>query len=133
LEPDEAALLLDIMPSLSKFLSQEEDGSIMSHSSLTGGRHDLMQVLCTKEHPRFLFLDDLQWAESANLELLSAVLLKKPIEYFFVTLYRSNKVLDGHHFLCKHIFKLDSKRAIQQIPLSNFSPQHIGAFIAETL
>jgi hypothetical protein len=41
--------------------------------------------------------------------------------------------LDENHLLRnKHISKLDSKSAIQQIPLSDLSPQHIGAFIAET-
>jgi predicted ATPase len=132
------------MPSLSQLLlSSEEGGSILSHYSLTGGRHDLKQVayvfgsflqaLCTQERPLLLFLDDLQWADSASLELLAAIFSKMPIEYlFFVGSYRSNEV-DENHFLRKYISDLENKRAIQQIPLSNLSPHHIGAFIAETL
>ena len=55
-----------------------------------------MKVFPQKEHPVALFLDDLQWVDSASLQLIRNILFGD-LHYFFLILsYRDNEVDENH-------------------------------------
>ncbi|TXC93102.1 AAA family ATPase [Metabacillus litoralis] len=57
----------------------------------------LIRIFAKKEHPLILFLDDIQWADSASLELIEYLLSNKETEYFYVICaFRQNEVKLGH-------------------------------------
>lgn len=61
---------------------------------------NFVKVFARKEHPLVLFLDDLQWADSAGLELCRTLLEDPELNYFlFVGAYRDNEVDQGHPFM----------------------------------
>jgi predicted ATPase len=137
-DSDEASLLLEIMPELSPIIKNGVE--VTSGSS---GRRDLkhltyvfgnfLRCLCMLDRPLILFLDDLQWADPASLELMAAIVSTMPIEQLmFVGCYRSNEV-DSNHPLQKHIMELESERSLKHIQVSNLSVYHITTFVAETL
>jgi len=56
-----------------------------------------IQVFARRQHPLCLFLDDMQWADSASLELLSSLAASEGTESLFLVLaYRQNEVQPGH-------------------------------------
>lgn len=78
----------------------------------------LIRIFAKKEHPLILFLDDIQWADSASLELIEYLLSNKETEYFFVICAcREKEVKIGHQLYhlennlskIRSIFKLNIK------------------------
>jgi len=93
-----------------------------------------VQALAQREHPLVIFLDDLQWVDSASLELVQALLEDNDIGYFlFIGAYRdleSNK----NHPLWVLQEKLKNQglmsSAVQVEPIQE---NHIAKLIADTL
>src|SRR2546429_3513993 len=55
---------------------------------------NFLAVLATPEHPLVVFLDDLQWADAATLQLLLPLLANPDLRSVFVIgAYRDNEVL----------------------------------------
>src|SRR5262249_16520440 len=61
---------------------------------------NFLAVLATPEHPLVVFLDDLQWVDSATLHLLPALLTNPDLRCLFVIgAYRDNEVNPDHPLL----------------------------------
>lgn len=59
-----------------------------------------MRAFAKKEHPLVIFLDDLQWADSASLKLIQALLTDNQLTYFFlIGAFRDNEVKNNHPLL----------------------------------
>ncbi|MCP4129804.1 MAG: AAA family ATPase [bacterium] len=59
-----------------------------------------IKIFATKNHPLVLFLDDLQWIDSASLQLLEVLLTNPDLNYLlFIGAYRDNEVEIGHPLL----------------------------------
>jgi predicted ATPase/signal transduction histidine kinase/DNA-binding NarL/FixJ family response regulator/tRNA A-37 threonylcarbamoyl transferase component Bud32 len=95
---------------------------------------NFIQVFCSPEHPLVLFLDDLQWADSATLKLLDVILTNAATGYLFLLgAYRDNEVSPSHPL----VMALDSLRSkavtIHEITLSPLALADISHLIADTL
>ncbi|HMX41248.1 MAG TPA: AAA family ATPase, partial [Saprospiraceae bacterium] len=56
-----------------------------------------MRAICVRQHPLVIFLDDLQWADAASLNLLRLVMTEPGLGYLMVIgAYRENEVSEGH-------------------------------------
>lgn len=93
-----------------------------------------LNTICRKEHPIVLFIDDLQWADSASLELLKTLLTDRSQGYFlFIGSYRNNEVHSAHPLT----FALEEIRAIQgsiqTIELDNLAFEHVEELISDAL
>jgi serine/threonine protein kinase len=56
-----------------------------------------IRVFCSKEHPLVIFLDDLQWADSATLNLIELIMLDEQTQsLFLIGAYRDNEVNPTH-------------------------------------
>src|SRR5262249_48859977 len=65
-------------------------------------------ALARKDHPLVVFLDDLQWADSATLSLLTALLTSQNLQnLFLIGAYRDNEV-DAAHPLMRTFGELES-------------------------
>jgi len=61
---------------------------------------NFIKVFATPEHPVVLFLDDMQWADSASLELVRLIVQSPDIRYFLlIAAYRDNEVNDTHPWI----------------------------------
>jgi predicted ATPase/signal transduction histidine kinase/tRNA A-37 threonylcarbamoyl transferase component Bud32 len=97
--------------------------------------HNFFQAICQKEHPLVLFIDDLQWADSASLALLKLLMTDTNNQYFLIIgAYRDNEV-DAAHPLMTTIEELknDCKVSWHEIRLQNLSHQHVNTLIADAL
>lgn len=93
-----------------------------------------INAISRKDSPLLIFIDDLQWADSASLDLIKRWLEDKDNHHFFVIgAYRDNEVDSTHPF---QIFIDELKKEF--IPLSflklkNLEPIDVSEFISDAL
>eukprot|EP00957_Ditylum_brightwellii_P091046 6931778-Ditylum_brightwellii.AAC.1 len=59
----------------------------------------MIRAIATPSQPLFLFLDDLQWADSSSLSFIKSVLTNSESKCFlFIGSYRNDQSSDGHPF-----------------------------------
>ncbi len=95
---------------------------------------NFIKVFCDRQHPLVIFLDDLQWADSATLKLIDLMMADSETQYlFFIGAYRDNEVSSTHPL----IMMLDSLRKegvkIQEISLSPLDIENVTHIISDTL
>lgn len=93
-----------------------------------------MRAFCAKEHPLVIFLDDLQWIDSATLKLIELILLDEQTQYLFlIGAYRDNEVSPTHPL----VLTLESLRnqgaILQEIILTPLTLESLSQLLAETL
>ncbi|CQR70678.1 Serine/threonine-protein kinase PknB [Sporomusa ovata DSM 2662] len=95
---------------------------------------NFVRAFAQKAHPLVIFLDDLQWADPASLELVQCLSAAADIRYLLLLgAYRDNEVT-GTHRLLTAIQELQiADILVQQVPLTSLAPTHTGQFIADTL
>jgi PAS domain S-box-containing protein len=93
-----------------------------------------VRVLCSKSHPLVIFLDDLQWIDSATLKLIELMLLDEQIQsLFLIGAYRDNEV-NPTHPLVLTLKRLRKQGAvIQEIILAPLTLLSLSQLIAQTL
>ena len=93
-----------------------------------------VQVFTRKEHPLTIFLDDLQWADSASLGLIQTLVLEPEIKnLFLIGAYRDNEV-DRAHPLTGSIKEIREHGVIiNSIKLGPLSIKDVRQLVIETL
>jgi predicted ATPase len=92
-----------------------------------------VSVFATKEHPLVVFLDDLQWVDSAGLKLLEYVITHPDTRYLLlIGAYRDNEVSPSHP-LTSALDNIRKQQAIlRTITLSPLSFEDMNRFMADT-
>ncbi|MDJ0836163.1 MAG: AAA family ATPase [Acidobacteriota bacterium] len=96
-----AGVLSGVIPDLALIMGEnihtEESEAVDPRIRFRLVFRDFVAAFATSEHPLVLFLDDLQWADAASLELLELILSDRSIGYFLlIGSYRDNEVNPGH-------------------------------------
>jgi len=94
---------------------------------------NLIRVLAP-EHPLVIFLDDLQWADAASLQLMQLLITASDSQYLFlIVAYRDNEV-NGVHPLILTLEQIRKAGAIvNHISLAPLHLPSVGQLISETL
>ena len=95
---------------------------------------NFFQALCQPEHPLVLFIDDLQWADPASLQLLKSLMTDTQNHHFLIIgAYRDNEV-DATHPLMITLSELqEAGTLVNTISLPNLSHHDANTLIAESL
>lgn len=93
-----------------------------------------IQVFTQPDHPLVLFLDDLQWADSASLKLIQLLMTDPDSRYLLlIGAYRDNEVSPVHP-LSKSLEAIQQAGAtVSQIVLRPLELSHVYQIIADTL
>ncbi len=93
-----------------------------------------IQALAEEENPLLLFLDDLQWADTATLRLLESLAGGEDLRHIlFIGAYRDNEV-DAAHPLRGMIQRLSEEGApLTEITLTPLSEQAVAELIGDSL
>ncbi|VXD25636.1 ATP-binding region ATPase domain protein (fragment) [Planktothrix paucivesiculata PCC 9631] len=93
-----------------------------------------ISVFTTFEHPLVVFLDDLQWADSASLKLIELLITDSDSEYLLIIgAYRDNEVFPTHPTI-QTIDKIQQTGAkVNHIVLSPLQLVHVTELIDDTL
>jgi serine/threonine protein kinase len=93
-----------------------------------------LNVFARAEHPLVLFLDDLQWLDSATLELLKYLITEADVRYLlFLGAYRDNEVSSSHPAAQMLDEVQQSGIAVQIMVLGPFTMVDLRQLIADTL
>lgn len=93
-----------------------------------------VRVFARHEHPLVLFLDDLQWADGATLDVLRLLAGPGQVPYLHLVLaYRDNEVDAGHPFQhCIDGMRVNGS-AVDLVAVRELRPDDMTALVADTL
>ena len=93
-----------------------------------------IKVFARPEQPLALFLDDLQWLDTATLDLLKELLTGSDLQYLMlIGAYRENEV-DAAHPLKQQLQAIEvAGGKVAEVTLTPLSREELGQLIAETL
>ncbi|MEG4584334.1 AAA family ATPase [Microcoleus sp. MOSTC5] len=133
---DNGQVLIDVIPELEGIIGAQLPATELSGSAAQNRFNLLvqkfMQVFTSKEHPLVMFLDDLQWADSASLNLLQ--LLMRDTGYLLVLgAYRDNEVSPVHPFILTVDEIVKTGATVNTIILQPLSEPDMNLLVADTL
>lgn len=99
---DNGKVITDVIPEVELIIGKQPDlpaiGPEESKNRFNFVFEKFMNVFPRKEHPVTLFLDDLQWADMASLQLMKNIILSNTHHLFIIFSYRDNEVDEKHPF-----------------------------------
>ncbi|MDZ8110321.1 MAG: AAA family ATPase [Nostoc sp. DedQUE12a] len=131
-------VMIEVIPELESLIGKQPPAPELSPSAAQN-RFNLLflkftQVFTAPEHPLVIFIDDLQWADSASLKLMHLLMSEADIGYLLlIGAYRDNEVNPVHPLVLTldEIQKLGARvNTITLAPLDNMSVNHL---VADTL
>jgi predicted ATPase len=96
-----AQIIIDVIPEVELIIGKQPEvpqlNSLEAENRFNQVFKEFIKVFCTPNHPLVIFLDDLQWIDSASLKLLQLIVTDKRGKYlFFIGAYRDNEVSSTH-------------------------------------
>jgi predicted ATPase/signal transduction histidine kinase len=94
-----------------------------------------IRVFADAEHPLVLFLDDLQWADAASLNLIQCLMTDLDSQYLFlIGAYRDNEVSPTHPLMLTLAeIQLSGATLVETIVLRPLAIAHVTQLISDTL
>ncbi len=130
-------IIIDVIPEVAAIIGPQpavpELGPVESQNRFERIFADFMRVFCGASHPMTIFLDDLQWADSASLKLTELLMTDEHTSHFLlIGAYRDNEVGEGHPLtLTKQELKRRGCR-IEEVTLSRLQLEHVAQLIDDS-
>ncbi|MCP4687679.1 MAG: serine/threonine-protein kinase PknK, partial [Desulfobacterales bacterium] len=97
---DFGRVLTDIIPEFENLIGKQPAVARVAPLETLARRDavfsDLVKDICAVGRPLVLFLDDLQWADSATLSLLETIIRGKPVNLTIILSYRDKEIFPAH-------------------------------------
>ncbi|MCK5877933.1 MAG: AAA family ATPase, partial [Candidatus Marithrix sp.] len=129
-------VIIDVIPAVELIIGSQPPvssiGLTESQNRFNLVFQNFVQVFCEPTHPLILFLDDLQWADLASLQLLEMIMTSKATSTIFVIgAFRDNEV-DSEHPLTVMLKKLHNENVIiKRINLTPLQLDHVNQLIVD--
>jgi predicted ATPase len=130
-------VLIHVIPEVELIVGKQPPMTVLSSKEFPN-RFNLVfqkfvQVFTQPEHPLVMFLDDLQWVDSASLQLIQLLMTAGNSQYLFlIGAYRDNEV-NPNHPLTLTLEKIQqSGTIVNSLQLSPLDLQNINHLIADT-
>ncbi|MCL1470770.1 trifunctional serine/threonine-protein kinase/ATP-binding protein/sensor histidine kinase [Argonema antarcticum] len=132
------AVIIDVIPEVKLIIGEQPPAPNLSptesQNRLNIVFQKFIQVFTQKEHPLVIFLDDLQWADSASLKSIELLLTNPDSKYLLlIGAYRDNEVSPTHPAI-QTIEKIQQAGAtVNNIVIQPLDIQHVRQLVADTL
>ncbi|MDY6781486.1 MAG: AAA family ATPase [Cyanobacteriota bacterium] len=131
-------IIIDVIPEVELIIGKQpvvpELGPTESQNRFNRVFSQFIRAFCKKEHPLVIFLDDLQWADSATLKLIELMMTDNETKYLFlIGAYRDNEVSATHPLMIMLERLQKQESVINSITLAPLALEHISQLIADTL
>ncbi len=134
---DNGQVLVDFIPNLQLIIGKQKEiaqlNAIESQRRFNLVFQRFIEAVCTWEHPLVIFLDDLQWADAASLNLLNLLINNETLSHcLIIGAYRNNEVGDDHPFN-EIIHAVRQHHTGVELELNPLNQEQILHLIAESL
>ncbi|MEG4403706.1 serine/threonine-protein kinase PknK, partial [Microcoleus sp. MON2_D5] len=135
---DNGQIIIDVIPDVELIVGKQppvqELGATEAQNRFNLVFQKFIRVFCSVEHPLVIFLDDLQWADSATLKLLQVMIADEETKYLFlIGAYRDNEVSQTHPLIMTLEGLQNQGATINHITLTPLDIEHITNLIADTV
>ncbi|MCC5653487.1 PAS domain S-box protein [Nostoc sp. XA013] len=133
-----AQIIIDVIPEVELIIGKQppvaEVGATQAQNRFNLIFQKFVRVFCSKSHPLVIFLDDLQWIDSATLKLIELMLLDEQTQYLFlIGAYRDSEVHPTHPLVLTLLELRNQGAILQEITLAPLTLEPLSQLIAETL
>ncbi|MEH2238281.1 ATP-binding sensor histidine kinase, partial [Nostoc sp.] len=133
---DNGQVIIEVIPELEIIIGQQPPATELSGTAAQN-RFNLLfqkftQVFTSDKHPLVMFLDDLQWADSASLMLMQ-LLMADTKHLFLIGAYRDNEVNPAHPLMLTLNDIQKTAATINTITLAPLSQGQVNQLVADTL
>jgi PAS domain S-box-containing protein len=131
-------LMVDVVPELKLIIGDQPPAPELPPQDAQRRFHLVFRrfigVFARAEHPLALFLDDLQWLDTATLDLLEDLLTRSDLRYLMlIGAYRDNEVTAAHPLMRKLDAIKTAGAKVAEITLVPLVREHLGQLIADAL
>ncbi|MDJ0837994.1 MAG: AAA family ATPase [Acidobacteriota bacterium] len=132
------AVLLEVVPELALIVGEQPEVEELSTAETENRFHQVIKefigVLATPEHPLVIFLDDLQWADSATLRMVEILVEDRTLKgLLLIGAYRESDIGNTHalHHTLLRLRGIEAR--VQHIFLNRLRSEHVTQIVADTL
>lgn len=131
-------LMIDLVPELRLIIGDQppvpELGPQDAQRRFQRVFHRFVGVFAQPQHPLALFLDDLQWLDTATLDLIEYILTQSDLKYLLlIGAYRDNEVDSSHPLMRKLEAICQTQAPVQEIRLDPLGSEHLRELILDAL
>ncbi|WP_346341634.1 serine/threonine-protein kinase PknK [[Phormidium] sp. ETS-05] len=130
-------LIVDVIPELELILGPQPEVPELPPVEAQNRWNLLFQkfikVFAQPAHPLALFLDDLQWADSASLTVMQLLMTETEPGLFVIGAYRENEVSPAHPLMLTVDAIASTGARVNRISLTPLELPHVNQLIADTL
>ncbi|WP_017307214.1 trifunctional serine/threonine-protein kinase/ATP-binding protein/sensor histidine kinase [Spirulina subsalsa] len=135
---ENAQAILEVLPELERIIGLQPPVPELSGTAAQTRFNllfqGLIQVFATAKHPLVIFLDDLQWADSASLKLMELLMAEGESGHFLlIGAYRDNEVFQAHPLMLMLQDIQQQGAKVNTITLKPLSFQSLNQLVADTL
>jgi predicted ATPase/signal transduction histidine kinase/response regulator of citrate/malate metabolism/tRNA A-37 threonylcarbamoyl transferase component Bud32 len=127
-------IIIDVIPAMELIIGTQPAVPSLApqeaHNRFNFVFQNVVRVFCQSQHPLVIFLDDLQWVDSASLKLMK-LMLEHNQYLFLIGAYRDNEVKKAHPLMLM-LEELQQVK-INTLTLTALNLSHITQLIADTL
>jgi predicted ATPase/signal transduction histidine kinase/DNA-binding NarL/FixJ family response regulator/tRNA A-37 threonylcarbamoyl transferase component Bud32 len=131
-------VITEVIPEVELIVGQQPPvpqlGQAESQNRFNRVFKQFIQVFTKKEHPLVLFLDDLQWADSASLKLIQLLMTEPDSQYLLlIGAYRDNEVSATHPLMLALDTIHQTSAKLTTIILRPLDIGNVSQLVADTL
>lgn len=131
-------VLIDVIPEVEFIIGSQPEvpklGATESENRFNRVFQKFVGVFCQPEHPLVIFLDDLQWADSASLKLIKLLITDESSQYLFlIGAYRDNEVSPTHRLIQTLETIRQTDTIVHNITVEPLRLTHVQQLVADTL
>ncbi|MCT7984274.1 trifunctional serine/threonine-protein kinase/ATP-binding protein/sensor histidine kinase [Laspinema sp. A4] len=131
-------VIIEVIPELERIIGPQPPVPELSGSAAQN-RFNLLfgkfvRLFATKEHPLVIFLDDLQWSDSASLNLLKLLMEGSEANYLLILgAYRDNEVFPAHPLMLILDEIRNQGATLNTLTLAALGQEQITGLVADAL
>ncbi|MCJ8283789.1 MAG: AAA family ATPase, partial [Rivularia sp. ALOHA_DT_140] len=131
-------VIIDVIPEVELIIGKQPEvpqlGGTEAQNRFNRVFIEFINVFAKKKHPLVIFLDDLQWADSATLKLIQILIAESETKYLLlIGAYRDNEVSPTHP-LIQTLEEIENNKAtVNNILLHPLEIRDVNQLVAETL
>ncbi|MBD2439659.1 AAA family ATPase [Nostoc sp. FACHB-110] len=131
-------VIIDVIPEVEGIIGKQPSIPQLGSKEAQNRFHQVfqafIQVFTQSDHPLVIFLDDLQWADSASLDFIQVLMTNSDTQYLLlIGAYRDNEVSNTHPLLKILEEIAQAGTQIHNIVLSPLGINHVQQIVADTL